>query len=180
LIYMAGVISIAAARILVGALLLVLGRRLFWLFVGAVGFVGGIRFADHFLQGYPDETVILLSVILGVICMALAVMVKKMALGAAGFLAGGYLLLRLTTIQPIEPFTQYPLLAFMAGGVVGALFISTVFNLTLIVLSSLGGAALICESLNFDPKLSAITFTTLAIAGVMAQAGLLHRPRGGD
>jgi hypothetical protein len=171
--------SIAVARILVGALLLLLGRRLFWLFVGGVGFVAGIRFADHFLQGQPDQVVIVFAVIVGLIGMGLAIFLRKMALVAAGFLAGGYLLLRFTaTVPAVEALTQNPALAFLAGGVAGALLINTVFNLTLIVLSSLGGASLICESLRLDPQISAVVFAALALAGIMAQAGLLRRLRG--
>lgn len=174
--------SIAAARILVGALLLVLGRRLFWLFVGAVGFVGGVRFADRFLQGYPDQTVIIFSVAVGLISMGLAIVLRKIALAAAGFLAGGYFLFELATVYPaafpVQQMSGFPLIAFLVGGVIGALLINFVFNWTLIVLSSLAGASLICESLHLDPQLGTILFTALAIAGVLAQSGVFRRARG--
>lgn len=173
--------SIAAARILVGALLLVLGRRLFWLFVGAVGFVAGVRFADRFLQGYPDQTVIIFSVAVGLISMGLAIVLRKIALAVAGFLAGGYFLFELATAYPaafpVEQMNGFPLIAFLVGGLIGALLINLVFNWTLIVLSSLGGASLICESLHLDPQLETILFAALAIAGVLAQSGIFRRAR---
>lgn len=167
--------SIAAARILVGALLLVLGRRLFWLFVGAVGFVAGVRFADQFLQGQSDQTIITFSVAVGLIAMGLAIVLRKIALGAAGFLAGGYFLLEFIAAYPIQGLNQSPVLAFVVGGVAGALLINFVFNWTLIVLSSLAGASLICETLRLDAQLGTILFVALAIAGVLAQGGIFRR-----
>ena len=173
--------SIAAARILVGALLLVLGRRLFWLFVGAVGFVAGVRFADRFLQGQPEQTVIIFSIAVGLISMGLAIVLRKIALAAAGFLAGGYFLFELAAAYPAafpaEQVSGFPLLAFLAGGVIGALLINFVFNWTLIVLSSLLGASLICESLHVDTQLNTILFAALTIAGVLAQGGIFRRRR---
>ncbi len=171
--------SIAAARILVGALLLVLGRRLFWLFVGAVGFVAGVRFADRFLQGQPEQTIIIFSAVVGLISMGLAILLRKIALAVAGFLAGGYFFLELATTYPaalpLQQISGFPLLAFLAGGVIGALLINFVFNWTLIVLSSLLGASLICESLHLDAQLNTVLFAALTIAGVLAQSGVFRR-----
>jgi len=39
--------------IILGTVLLALGRRLFWLFVGAVGFVAGLNLATHFFSDQP-------------------------------------------------------------------------------------------------------------------------------
>ena len=42
--------------LVVGALLLTLGKRLFWLFVAGAGFLAGLQFAPRLLPGQPAKT----------------------------------------------------------------------------------------------------------------------------
>ena len=173
-------LSIDATRLLLGVLLLLLGRRLFWLFVGAVGFVGGLRLSEHFLPGRPDDVVIVFSLVVGLIAAVLAVALRRLALGAAGFLAGGYLLMQLlaTTVQsaPAAPGDLAPWAVFLVGGLVGAVLMNVLFDWTLIVLSAMGGAALICECVHgLNTQIMTAIFTALAILGVLAQAGFIRR-----
>ncbi len=175
-------LTIAATRLLVGLLLLACGRRLFWLFVGAVGFVGGIRFADRFLQGQPDETVIIFALVVGLLSAVLAVTLRKAALGAAGFLTGGYLLTQLlavsgqqATIFASDAGQAAPWITFLVGGLLGAVLMNVLFAWTLIVLSALGGAALVCESVHNSPQILSAAFAVLTILGVLIQSGLIRR-----
>ena len=178
-------LSIDATRVLLGVLLLSFGRRLFWLFVGAVGFVAGARFAERFLPGQPDDVIIIFCLVVGVLGAIMAVILRKIALGIAGFLAGGYLLTQLLAASGQMHF-QFagggpadfsPWMAFLVGGLAGALLMNAVFNWTLIVLSALCGAALICESLRAAPQITSAVFTVLAILGVVFQSGLIRRRR---
>ena len=177
-------LSIEATRMLLGVLLLAFGRRLFWLFVGAVGFVAGARFAERFLPGQPDDVIIIFCLVVGVLSALLAVALRKVALGIAGFLAGGYLLTQLLGAGG-QMHVQFagangdftPWMAFLVGGIAGALLMNAVFTWTLIVLSALGGAAIICESLHAAPQIVSAVFTGLAIVGVMLQSGLMRRRR---
>ncbi|HVQ21300.1 MAG TPA: hypothetical protein VMS23_09670, partial [Terrimicrobiaceae bacterium] len=50
------------AQILAGSALLLFGRRLFWLFVGVVGFIGGMRLGTEAFQGKPELVVLLIAV----------------------------------------------------------------------------------------------------------------------
>ena len=178
-------LSIDATRMLLGVVLLAFGRRLFWLFVGAVGFVTGMRLADRFFPGQPTDTIVIFCLILGAVSAILAVTLRKIALGVAGFLAGGYLLMQLLAaggqmhvhFAGNTPGDFAPWMAFLVGGLAGALLMNAVFTWTLIVLSSLGGAAIICESLHAAPQLVSVVFTVLAILGVVLQSGLLRRRR---
>ena len=202
-------LSVDATRILLGIVLLAFGRKLFWVFVGAVGFVAGMRFAEKFFPGVPDDTVIMYSIIAGVVCAVMAVAIRKVAVAAAGFFAGGYFLVQLLKVSaggaalagPGQ--TVAPWLLFLVGGVIGAVLMNIVFNWTLIVLSSIGGATLICETLNanheavqnalsfysgvkkhgdnaaLDPHVVSVLFTVLVIVGVLVQAGTLRRLRPG-
>lgn len=176
-------LSIEATRILLGTLLLLLGRRLFWLFVGAVGFVAGTQVADRFLPGQPENTVIVFSLVVGLVSAVLAVALRRVALGIAGFLAGGYLLTQTlaATAQPVPPGTENlaPWVLFLVGGLVGAVLMNVLFDWTLIVLSALGGAVLICKCIHgLNEQLMTAIFTTLTILGVLAQAGLIRRRTG--
>ena len=57
--------------------------------------MGGLRFADRFMHGTPDETVIIFSLVVGFVSAIMAIALRKITLGAAGFLVGGYLLMML-------------------------------------------------------------------------------------
>ena len=65
--------------------LLFLGRKLFWLFVAAVGFVVGMEAATTLYPHQPDWSLIV-GLILGLIGAVAAIFVQKAAIGIAGFL----------------------------------------------------------------------------------------------
>ena len=83
-------------RVLLGLGLLTLGRKLFWLFVAAVGFEFGFFIAERFLQRRADDLVALgIGVLFGIIAALVAVFLKELAIYVGGFLAGGAILVRL-------------------------------------------------------------------------------------
>ncbi len=169
--------SIEETRIIIGILLLALGRKLFWLFVGAVGFVLANQFAAQFMQGQPDNVVIVFALIVGLVGAVLAMFLKKAALGVAGFFAGGYLLWRLALFNGWDAAGMSPWVYFLVGGVLGSALINTFFTWALIILSSIGGAALICESVRLSPQVSSALCVGLAVAGVLFQLGILRKIR---
>src|SRR5215467_8179107 len=75
---------------LVGAVLLVLGRRLFWLFVGIVGFVTVYRLSLEALHVHPFAVRLALALVAGLFGVLLAVFVQRLAVGLAGFLVGAW------------------------------------------------------------------------------------------
>ncbi len=180
-------LSIDSTRILLGILLLAFGRRLFWLFVGAAGFVGANLFANQFLKGQSDETVVIFCLGVGFVSAIMAMALRKVALGAAGFIVGGYLLMTLLagTGQEHEIALAVgnggqqlaPWLAFGLGGLAGAFLMNALFGWTLIVLSSWGGAKLICDSLHLGTQALPVVFLILMCGGVLAQSGLIRRAR---
>lgn len=152
-----------------GAVLLLFGRRLFWLFVGAAGFVAAREFAVGLLEEVSAAAVTMIGVIAGVIGAVAAFFLQKLAIAAAGFLAGGYLALELVRASSPE-LAQVGWIAFIAGGLVGAILMAVLFRWTLIVLSSVLGAALISEALPLESVLKTGLFLVLAAVGVMVQA----------
>ena len=70
-------------NLVLGSALLIAGRRLFWLFVGAAGFVTGIQLATRFWQG-PDILAIIVGLVVGVIFALLAIFLQALVIGIAG------------------------------------------------------------------------------------------------
>src|SRR5438270_14089634 len=77
------------ASVLVGALVLFLGRKLFWLFVAAVGFAIGIEIAPHLLHEPSPLLAISVALVLGFLGALFALFLQKIAIGVVGFLVGG-------------------------------------------------------------------------------------------
>ena len=74
-----------------GILLLLFGRRAFWIFVAVVCFIAGLTFGTMFMHGQPELVILLIAIDSGVIGAILAIMLEWLAILIGGFLAGGYL-----------------------------------------------------------------------------------------
>ena len=72
--------------ILAGALLLLFGRRLFWLFVGCVGFIVGFDFASNLFQGQPQWLLLAIAIGVGLLGAIASVFIQRLVVGIAGFL----------------------------------------------------------------------------------------------
>jgi hypothetical protein len=161
--------------VVVGLLLLLFGRKLFWLFVGAVGFVVGMDVAATLYPHQPDWALIA-GLILGLIGTVAAIFVQKIAIGIAGFLAGGYFLMSaLRTWEMQAPETS--LISFLIGGVIGALLMYALFNWALIILSSVSGAQLMIQPFGLSHTEASVALAVLAIIGILVQGKLLGTPR---
>ncbi len=160
-------------NILVGVALLCFGRRLFWLFVAGVGFVVGASLATQWLAGTEDWVILLVAVLAGAVGAVVCVFLQRVAIGIAGFLAGGYVLYALAISLHHEPWAW---IAFLIGGILGAFLVLALFNWALIALSALVGATVIAENLPLEPLVSAVVFLVLLVFGAVVQARQLARP----
>jgi len=174
---MIGVVGLINAILGVG--LLVAGRRLFWLFVAAAGFVLGVQITVRTFQG-PEWMGLIVGIVFGVLFAVLAVFLRAIAIGIAGFLAGGTILLGLIELFNVK-VAVFPWLIFIAGGLIGILLVGLLFNWALIALSSLGGAALLVRELGdlftVQGSLLNILFFVLVILGIFIQGADLRRDR---
>jgi hypothetical protein len=161
-------------RILAGLALLTLGRKLFWLFVGVVGFVFGISLATLFFHGQPDWMILVIALVAGLLGVLFALVLQQVAIALAGFIAGGYLLVSLLNQVGWEAGQLY-WLPFVIGGVIGAVLVLALFDWALIILSSLTGAMIIVQALHFGPTITVLLFIVLFIAGIVTQASLMRR-----
>ncbi len=190
----------ALLQFVVGALLLTLGRRLFWLFVAGAGFLAGLQFAPRLLPGQPANVILIAALVVAVAGAVLAVLLQRLAVGLAGFIVGGYAAVYLAealgllgSSTPINPpglptaalaslnaaITGGPpvWLIFLIGGVIGALLVAAVFDLALVLLSSLAGAALVAQAVTLPAGVELAVFLVLVALGIIIQTRLFRGRR---
>ena len=163
-------------NLILGSALLLAGRKLFWLFVGAAGFVTGMQLATRFWQR-PELLAILIGIIVGIIFALLAVFLQALVIGIAGFLIGGYILTVLATMFGVDVSGAMTWAIYIAGGVIGLILVSFLFDWAIITLSSLAGASLILQSFLTQSASGGILFVVLFILGVAIQGFILRRER---
>lgn len=171
---------IGLVNILLGIALLVAGRKLFWLFVAAAGFVLGTQLVVRSFHG-PEWLGLVVGIVVGLLFAALAMFLKTIAIAVAGFLVGGSILLALARLFGIDP-GGLAWLVYVVGGVIGIILVSVLFDWALISLSSLSGAALIIQELTAVNRMptaipASVIFFVLVIVGVVIQGGGLRRER---
>jgi len=154
-----------------GILLLILGRKLFWLFVAVVGFLVGITFAPQLLPTQPQSVILTVALIAGLLGALLAVLLQKFAVGLAGLAAGGYITYYLLQFTAVNA-GQYQWLAILAGAIIGAVLAGSMFDWALILLTSASGAVLISQGINLDTSIAYIILIGLFVVGVIVQGNI--------
>jgi hypothetical protein len=157
-------------QIIAALLSLFLGRRLFWLFVGILGFLAGITFAAQVFSHQPQWVLLLISLGCGLIGIFLAIFLQRLAVVVAGFLAGG--LFAASFVQSIGWNLAQPF-PFLVGGLIGAILFSLLFDWALIFFSSMIGAMLIARALPVNPSVATAAFASLFLLGIFVQAKFL-------
>lgn len=160
-------------NIILGAALLVSGRKLFWLFVAGAGFVAGGLFATRVMHG-PEWLSIVIGLATGIAFAVLAVFLKSIAIALAGFVLGGSIL---SSAAGALGFEKGGLILYMIGGILGILLVSMLFDWALISLSAFGGATLLVQAFNLQGSASALAFIVLLIAGFTIQASAMRKDR---
>ena len=161
-------------QILIGLVLLTYGLRLFWLFVGVVGFFAGFTLGGLVLQDRAPEITLALAVILGIIGVVLAFSVQRIALIVTGFVTGGYLAYSLLTAIGYENIWLW-LGTFLLFGALGAALVALLFNTALILMTSVTGAILIVRVLPIQEMLLLVVFLALMLAGIAWQISQRRR-----
>jgi hypothetical protein len=160
--------------VIIGVAILLLGRKLFWLFVAALGFAVGLEIAAYFMKEPPQWMMLLVALGCGVIGALLAILLQKIAIAIAGFLAGGKLAMALVGAFIAEG-ARYPGVTFIIGGIIGAILLLMVFDWALIVMSAVVGAYLIGHTIILPPTGATILFIALAAIGIVVQAAAFRR-----
>lgn len=159
----------------IGVLLLCLGRKIFWLFVGGVVFIVVMAVAPRFFQ-HQDALLFYVACAAGILAAAAGYFVQKGALRIAGFLAGGFFAFTVVEHHVPQLMGQW-WIPSLIGGVVGVVIVSFLFDWALIILSSATGAFLITHSVNLEPPHTLVVFVGLSLLGIVAQARLRGKKR---
>jgi hypothetical protein len=166
--------SVPIISALIGAVVLLFGRKLFWLCVAAVGFAAGFEIAPLLVHEPSTLVMLSLAIVLGFIGALLALFLQKIAIAIAGFLAGGKLAVAVAAAFLVHP-VQYFWIVFLIGGIVGALLLLVLFDWALIALSSVVGAYLILSAFSLPPSGTSILFLALVAIGVIVQVTSMRR-----
>ena len=162
-----------AINVVVGAALLTLGRKLFWLFVGGIGFIIGIGLASRFMGDQSQQMVLLIGILGGLLGAGLAVALQKVAIAIAGFAAGGYVLMEGLQLLGFTPI-RLDWVLFLVGGIIGSILIAKLFEWGLILLSSLSGAVMIAQALPVEGQAQVLLSIGAFVLGVVFQSGMLR------
>jgi hypothetical protein len=160
---------------ILGGALLVAGRKLFWLFVGAAGFVTGMQLATSFTQS-SEGLAIIIGLVIGFIFAVLAIFLQRIAIAIAGFLAGGYILTTLAGVLGMDVGALVWII-YVVGGIIGVILVSLLFDWALITLSSLAGASLVVQGFFPQNTTGGLIFFILFIIGVVIQGSVLRYER---
>lgn len=161
-------------NLVIGLAVLLLGRRLFWLFVGAVGFLAGAELATRFFPEQPVVIIILIALVLGIIGALLAVFLQRLAVGIAGFVAGAFVTSGLLNAFAVN-MGRLEWVILLIGAIIAAVIVMIFFDWALVILASLTGAAIIIQPLALDRPLLGLVFIGLFILGFAVQAADLMR-----
>jgi hypothetical protein len=161
--------------LVLGIVLLLFGRRAFWIFVAVAGFIAGLTFATQFLSGQPELVILLIAIVAGVVGAILAIMLEWLAILIAGFLAGGYLATTLAVSLGMT-IASGNWVVYIIGGIIGLILVAALFDWAIIILSVLLGADLIVSVFNIPNSITYwVIFLILIVVGIVVQAGYWHR-----
>lgn len=158
-------------QIFLGAIALTMSRQLYWLFVGAVGFVIGFFLTTQYLPTQSEGMILVYSLGAGFLFMIAAFAFQRIAVELAGFIAGGYLTYVLLDYLKWGNSTLI-WLGFLIGGLIGFALMVTMFDWTLIILSSVFGTLLIVQPIQsmYGIQTARILFFVLIVLGIGIQA----------
>lgn len=178
--------------VVAGLALLFFGRRLFWLFVGLAGAVITLWLTSRVLHLETGVASLLAALVAGLVGALLAVLVQKAAVALMGFLGGAWAVLGLfELLQPgllgpgrLLDFGRLPgepwvvqAVAAVVGGILGALAAAWLFEIALVILTSLAGALLLVEASGLEGLPALGAGAGLAVAGILAQTASRRRRR---
>jgi len=163
--------TILIAQLVIGALLLIFGRKVFWLFLGGIGFLAGMTLANRFLGGASSGTLLLIGLIGGLLGAALAMFIQKIAVAIAGFLGGGMLGYVGTHMIGLQT-EHFPWIPVLVCGVIGIFFATFLFKWAMTVLSSGVGAYMIVKAFTLPALPSTLLIVVLAVVGIIIQVRL--------
>ncbi|MEJ2510367.1 MAG: DUF4203 domain-containing protein, partial [Anaerolineales bacterium] len=163
-----GLYMIRILQVILALAMLFLGRKLFWVFVGSIGFITATELAASNLTAQPEWVIVLIGLAAGIFGALLAVFFQAGAIGFAGILGGGYLGLLLLRYLGISNQTAQTI-AYIVGAVIGLILMILLFDYALIALSSLSGSLILIEAVGLSGWLFWILAVIITVVGISVQ-----------
>lgn len=159
--------------ILAGFLTLVAGYQLCPMYVAAVGIILGEQLLTHFQLTSGTWDTLTFALLCGVLGYLVAHYFRKISTYLAVFLTGGYLV---SFLLPDLGWLNLPFswLIFILGGGIALVLSLVYFSFGVILVSSLGGAAVLSSRLTIPGLDPQISFIILWIFGMATQFILLN------
>jgi hypothetical protein len=152
--------------IVLGLILILFGRSLYWAFLAVAGFLMGMELAADLLADQEPWVRFLAALAAGALGAILGVLAQRIAFAVGGFFAGGYLTLSLLDHVPQIPPSN---LWFLVGGILGAIVAAMVLDWAIIVLASLAGAVAVMSGIQgFEAWKLPIEAHTLGVVALAA------------
>ncbi len=158
-------------NIVVGVLLLLFGRKLFWLFIGIAGFLFGMEITRMYFSAQPQSIQLAIAIGMGCLGALLAILAQRLAFTVAGFFAGVFLAVRVSQFLAL-PENGAMLWVIIGIGLIGAVIATLIMDEAITVLACLVGAGAIVGELPLSPLLDFVVFVILAVAGFLIQGKL--------
>ena len=162
-------------RVVLGSVVLLAGRNIFWLFIAALGFLLGIDVASTWQAGQSTTVVLATGLWAGFIGAVLAVIFERVGFALAGFYAAAFLVLAYAGKLGVGSVN--PVILLMVG-LVGAVVAGLLTDWAIILLSAVAGAAAILSVFPLQPVVDGVALLVLAAIGVVVQGTTLTRRRG--
>ena len=159
-------------NLVLGIILLTTGKKLYWLFVGVIGFILGMGLATQLVLN-PPWLVYVVALGAGILGAILAHFLQHLAISLVGFLVGAYGASRLIGMLGITAESS-TWMAFIIGGIVGLLLVSSAFNWSLYILSSWAGTTLVTQAIDLQGTVGTVVFFALFVLGMIIQVGLFR------
>jgi hypothetical protein len=154
--------------ILMGLFLICMGRRLFWLFVGLMGFVCAFSIAQQMGLHSNEWVVWGIALFCGAVGALLAIFVQHLVVGVAGFASGAYIAVNIA-LHFTNSIQQWFWLIGLGGGIIGLIAFMLLFDWALILISAIVGAGLVILPLDAGPWPTGAGVVLLTIIGVFIQ-----------
>jgi len=154
-----------------GVVAILNGQRLYRVFVGVGGAVLGLLLADWLTPNQSEWALILVMISFGGLAAFAARYNKKIAVRAAAFVLGGYVLrFLLADSGLIVDGTASEYISIMIGGLIGVTLEVIYGTNAMIVISCFCGAALVTVPLEASTAFKAALFSGLAAVGMLLQS----------
>jgi hypothetical protein len=158
-------------NILAGVILLLFGRKLFWLFLGIAGFLIGMKMAPMFFGDEPRWIQLSIAVGMGCLGAIVAILAQRLAFALGGFFAGMYLALGVGHFFALVEANTTLFIA-LGGGIIGAIIATLIMDTAITILVCLVGAGAIVGELQVSQTMHILIFLLLAGAGFIFQEKL--------